>query len=101
MINLDNFIAINDKRPGQNRFKVFGTVTVATPSVTPVLVEPAIRHKGGWEVLRLTLEDDGDVTLQALTEKPVYFERAGGTSWTQVEVDFPGGQHKLPIVTVE
>lgn len=39
-IDIDNFVAINDKRPGKEAFRVFGTVTVANPGIEPVLSTP-------------------------------------------------------------
>ncbi|WDY58031.1 hypothetical protein [Pseudomonas sp. PSKL.D1] len=101
MINIDNFIAINDKRNGQNSFKVFGTVMVSNPAITPALSEPTFRHRGGWEVLNLDLRDEGGFAPQVLTSKSVYFERAGGTHWGTVEINHPGGTSHLKIITIE
>ncbi|MNO73440.1 hypothetical protein D3C76_644060 [compost metagenome] len=100
-INVDNFVAVNDKRPGQESFKVFGTVNVGHPGIEPLLVEPSIRHKGGWEVLNLELRDNGGIHLQVVTRKTVHFERAGGSAWQAVEINHPGGKSTIKIVTVE
>ncbi|MFJ4344946.1 hypothetical protein [Pseudomonas sp. NPDC089401] len=101
MINVENLIAVNDKRNGQNRFKVYGTVTVDNPGITPVLREPTRRHRGAWEVLQLELVDDGGITLQVLTEKTVHFEREGASIWGMVEINYPGGTGHIKIVTLD
>lgn len=102
MNNLNSFIAINDKRPGQNTFKVFGTLIMSDSATHPVLVEPTVRHKGGWEVLTLEFQRLGGVGLTVLTERGVHFERAGGTAWEVVEIIHPDGtSHKLKIHTID
>lgn len=69
MATITNLVAINDIAHGKQVFRVHGTVTVASPAVEPVLVEPAA-PQGGWEVLELQLLDSGAITPQVLTEKP-------------------------------
>ncbi|WPM26586.1 hypothetical protein OGV25_26585 [Pseudomonas sp. P1B16] len=60
MSKIENLYAYNSEVPGEPVcFEVQGTVTVAHPGIEPVLVAPKIRHKGGWEVLQLKLEDKG------------------------------------------
>ncbi|EJT83401.1 hypothetical protein PPS11_36385 [Pseudomonas putida S11] len=69
MAIITNLVAINDIAHGKQVFRVHGTVTVASPAIEPVLVEPKLRHRGGWEVLELQLLDSGAITPQVLTEK--------------------------------
>ncbi|WP_449430513.1 hypothetical protein [Pseudomonas putida] len=99
--NVDNFVAINDKRPGQESFRVFGTVTVPNPGIEASLLQPEARHKGGWEVLNLELVDTYTNALTVMAQKTVSFERAGGSPWEFVEINHPGGESRIKIVTVE
>ncbi len=41
MATITNLVAINDIAHGKQVFRVHGTVTVASPAVEPVLVEPS------------------------------------------------------------
>lgn len=70
MATIANLVAINDIANGEQVFRVHGTVMVGCPAIEPVLVEPKVRHKGGWEVLELQLQDSGAITPQVVTEKP-------------------------------
>lgn len=98
-IDINNFVAINDKRPGQEAFRVYGTLQLANPGIEPVLSEPARRHRGGWEVLKLDLVQSDQPTLAVVTTKQVAFERAGTSSWTTLEIQ--GCEGLLKIITVE
>ncbi|MBV4489179.1 hypothetical protein [Pseudomonas oryzicola] len=101
MATIANLVAINDIANGEHIFKVHGTVTVASPAIEPVLVEPQVRHRGGWEVLELQLLDSGAIAPQVLTKKTVTFERAGGTRWKMLEITHAGSQQRCKIRTVE
>ncbi|WP_406820422.1 hypothetical protein ACJA3S_25630 [Pseudomonas sp. KnCO4] len=101
MATIANLVAINDIVNGERTFKVHCTVTVVSPAIEPVLVEPKIRHRGGWEVLELQLLDSGAIAPQVLTEKTVTFERAGGTHWKMLEITCAGSQQRCEIRTVE
>ncbi|MGY4524913.1 hypothetical protein [Pseudomonas sp. UBA4617] len=101
MSNIANLVAINDTVNGEQVFSVHGTVMVASPAIEPVLVEPRIRHRGGWEVLELQLLDSGAIAPQVLTEKTVTFERAGGTRWKMLEITHAGSQQRCEIRTLE
>lgn len=101
MTTITNLVALNDIAHGKKVFRVHCTVTVASPAIEPVLVEPRLRHRGGWEVLQLQLQDSGAITPQVLTEKTVVFERAGGTGWNTVEVIHAGGSQRCEIRTIE
>lgn len=101
MAIIENLMAINDIAHGDATFKVYGTVTVASPAIEPILVESEVRHKGGWELLELKMVDTGAIAPQVLTEKTVAFERAGGTAWNTVEVVHPEGVQRCEIRTLE
>ncbi|WP_085621476.1 MULTISPECIES: hypothetical protein [unclassified Pseudomonas] len=101
MAIIANLVAINDIANGEQVFRVHGTVTVGCPAIEPVLVEPKGRHKGGWEVLELQLQDSDAITPQVVTEKTVVFERAGGTGWNTVEIIHAGGSQRCEIRTIE
>jgi len=98
MSKIENLYAYNLEVPGQPTcFEVQGTVTVAHPGIEPVLVEPKIRHRGGWEVLQLNLEDKGGANLQVLTEKPVFYRRECASSWKRLEIIQPDGPQIVEI----
>jgi len=101
MATITNLVAVNDITHGKKVFRVHGTVTVATPAIEPVLVEPKIRHRGGWEVLELQLKDTGAIAMQVLTEKAVMFERVGGTHWKSLEIVQADGSQRCEIRTLE
>lgn len=101
MATIANLVAINDIANGEQVFRVHGTVTVGCPAIEPVLVEPKIRHKGGWEVLELQLQDSGAITPQVVTEKTVVFERAGGTPWKTVEIIHGDVSQRCEIRNIE
>lgn len=101
MTTITNLVAVNDIAHGKQVFRVHGTVTVASPAIEPVLVEPELRHRGGWEVLELKLLDSGAITPQVLTEKTVAFERSGGTGWKTVEIIHADGSQRCEIRTIE
>ncbi|MNP15015.1 hypothetical protein D3C76_1073540 [compost metagenome] len=101
MTTIANLVAINDIAHGKQVFRVHGTVTVASPAIEPVLVEPQVRHRGGWEVLELKLLDSGAMAPQVLTEKTVLFERAGGTGWKTVEIRHADGSQRCEIRNIE
>lgn len=98
MSKIENLYAYNNDVPGQPTcFEVQGTVTVAHPGIEPVLVEPKVRHRGGWEVLQLTLVDNGEPTLQVVTEKPVTFRREGACPWKSLEIISAEGSQVVEI----
>ncbi|AYG47378.1 hypothetical protein DV532_25005 [Pseudomonas sp. Leaf58] len=99
MNTIENLFAYNNDVPGEPTFfEVQGTVTVAHPGIEPVLVEPAVRHRGGWEVLELKLIEKEGVALQVGTTKQVSFRREGGTTWKALEIIQPeGGSQRVEI----
>ncbi|HEK1690680.1 hypothetical protein PpSQ1_09200 [Pseudomonas putida] len=98
MNTIENLYAYNKDVPGEPTvFEVQGTITVSHPGIEPVLVEPKIRHKGGWEVLQLKLEDKGGMNLQVLTKKQVVFSREGGSSWKRLEIVHAEGSQMVEI----
>ena len=62
------WIAQNDKMPGNARFRVYGTVEVATSAIVPVLA------------LELKLENVDALAAQVITERAVCFEMDGDHS---------------------
>lgn len=98
MSKIENLLAYNSEVPGQPVcFVVQGSVTVHNSGVEPVLAEPKIRHKGGWEVLQLTLVESEQASLQVLTEKPVFFTREGASSWKRLEIISAEGSQMVEI----
>jgi hypothetical protein len=98
MNTIKNLIAYNNDVPGEpTYFEVQGTVTVAHPGIEPVLVEPKVRHRGGWEVLELQLMKKEGFFTQVVTQKNVCFRREGGTSWKSLEVIEPAGSQRVQI----
>lgn len=98
MNTIKNLIAYNNDVPGEPTcFEVQGTVTVASPAIEPILVEPKIRHRGGWEVLELKLVEKEGIFLSVVTEKNVFFRREGGSSWKYLEVIEPAGSQRVEI----
>jgi hypothetical protein len=98
MNTIKNLFAYNVDVPGEpTYFEVQGTVTVAHPGIEPVLVEPTVRHRGGWEVLQLQLVEKEGIHLQVVTEKNVFFKREGGTAWKSLEVIEPAGSQRVEI----
>lgn len=98
MSKIENLQAYNIEAPGQPAcFEVRGTVTVGHPGIVPVLIEPRVRHRGGWEVLELHLVDNGEINLQVLTQKPVFYRRERASSWTRLEIIKDDGPQMFEI----
>lgn len=74
------WIAQNDKMPGNARFRVYGTVEVATAAIVPVLVKRAIQDKSHALALELKLENVDALAAQVITERAVCFEMDGDHS---------------------
>lgn len=71
----------NDRMPGSgDSFRVRGTVTVAHPGITPVLVKPDIQDKSFALNLDLELVQEEGMFSQVLTDKVVCFEMPGNHS---------------------
>lgn len=71
----------NDRMPGSGgSFRVRGTVTVAHPGITPVLVKPDLQDKSFALNLNLELVQEEGIFPQVLTDKAVYFEMPGNHS---------------------
>lgn len=98
MTTIKNLIAYNSDVPGEpTYFEVQGTVTVAHPGIEPVLVEPKVRHRGGWETLELLLVEKEGIFTQVVTEKNVFFRREGRSTWGALEVIEPAGSQRVRI----
>lgn len=86
MSTLKDFVAYNQTTGDQQSFRVQGVVTVPSPAFEPVLVEPAIRHRGNWETLELKLVDTGVIANAVLTEKTVEYLREGSCGFKMLEI---------------
>lgn len=95
----DYIVAINDKRPGQEGFRVFGYLTVAHPGIEPILSESENATNG--DVLRLDYVNTGASVLQVVTRKLCVFERKSGCSSTVLTLNTDGGLYRMPIITLE
>ncbi|MEF9896841.1 MAG: hypothetical protein RR736_06140 [Pseudomonas sp.] len=71
--------AQNDRMPSTEgpRFRVRGTVTVDSPSFTPVLTMAQIQDKSAGINLELKFEQEEGMFLAVVTEKQVAFEMPG------------------------
>nr|WP_314478657.1 hypothetical protein [uncultured Pseudomonas sp.] len=101
MSTLKNFVAYNQTAGGQTSFRVHGVVTVPSPAFEPVLIEPGIRHRGGWEVLQLKLVDTGVIANAVLTEKTVEYRRDGACVYDRVEILHTDGSLLVDIEAIE
>ncbi|MBA1189175.1 hypothetical protein G7Z99_08940 [Pseudomonas entomophila] len=98
-IETPTFVAFNDTRPGHESFSVFGRVTVPHAGIVPVLSRPAVRHRGGWEVLHLTFERLEGIHPQVVTEQLVQFAEPGLNSWSRLEISSEKGTQWMPILS--
>jgi len=73
----------NDLMPGigGGTFRVRGTVTVAHPGITPILVKPALQDKSLALNLKLELVKEPGIFTQVQTDKEVCFEMSGDHSY--------------------
>jgi hypothetical protein len=76
-IQSKDWTARNDKMPGNNAVRVFGTVTVAHPGIQPVLRVRAAQDKSFTLALDLNLQQIEGSVLQVVTDKTVRFELPG------------------------
>ncbi|MDD2047162.1 hypothetical protein [Pseudomonas putida] len=84
----------NDLMPGigGGSFRVRGTVTVAHPGITPVLVKPDLQDKSFALNLKLELVQAEGIFTQVQTDKEVCFEMSGDHSYIPcVRVFHEGG----------
>ncbi|MBJ9974413.1 hypothetical protein IAE35_13090 [Pseudomonas sp. S75] len=101
MEHIYEFTAVNDKRAETQGFRVTGTVTVANPTITAVLIQPEVAHLGGWEELELKFEGGDQGVPDEPTRKTVSFERKSGTGWSFVKLRYPEGGDIFPIEVIE
>ncbi|MNE27765.1 hypothetical protein D3C80_1211860 [compost metagenome] len=73
----------NDLMPGigGGSFRVRGTVTVAHPGITPVLVKPDLQDRSLALNLKLELVQEEGIFTQVQTDKEVCFEMSGDHSY--------------------
>lgn len=94
------FAQIN-RMPGDLFFRVEGTVTVATPGVTPVLVLSPLQDKSFNLRLDLELHTAAGVHLQVLTDKVVTYKTLGESHVTGVDIFYKGERvHSIKNVMI-
>ncbi|MFJ4063818.1 hypothetical protein ACIPW4_00805 [Pseudomonas sp. NPDC089996] len=101
MFEFKDFVATNDKRDGQNRFTVTGKVWVPTPAYVPLLKKPHMRHKGGWELLHLEVQNKEGMPLQVVTEQTVTFEQDTCSPYDKLEIAHAEGSFFVAITCTE
>lgn len=79
-VKAHSWTAQNDQMPGNVRFRVQGTVSVATSAIVPVLVKRDIQDKSHALALELKLENVDALAAQVITERAVSFEMNGDHS---------------------
>ncbi|PSS57351.1 hypothetical protein [Pseudomonas sp. BBP2017] len=89
----------NDLMPGigGGRFRVRGTITVAHPGITPVLVKPALQDKSFALNLELKLVQEDGIFTQVQTDKEVCFEMSGDHSYIPRVNVLHDGEHLTTI----
>lgn len=89
-IKTKDWIAQIDRMPGNQSFRVHGTVTVAHAGVTPRLEYMKLQDKSFNIRLELKLETSNEASLQVVTEKFVEYKVAGNSSVTGVSIFHEG-----------
>ena len=79
-VKAKSWIAQNDKMPGNAKFRVYGTLEVATSAIVPVLVKRDVQDKSFALALELKLENVDALAAQVITERAVCFEMDGDHS---------------------
>ena len=77
LIGTKNWVAQNDKMPGNARFRVQGTVTVGHPGIVPTLSQCAVQDKSHALALEITQHTLEGFFTQSIVDKDVCFEMAG------------------------
>lgn len=79
-VKAKSWIAQNDQMPGNARFRVYGSLEVATSAIVPVLVKRDAQDKSFALALELKLENVDVLAAQVITERAVSFEMDGDHS---------------------
>lgn len=79
-VKAHSLTAQNDQMPGNVKFRVCGTVSVATSAIVPVLVKREFQDKSHALALELKLENVDALAAQVITERAVSFEMEGDHS---------------------
>ncbi|SEM61395.1 hypothetical protein SAMN04487857_103208 [Pseudomonas sp. ok272] len=98
-IESKNWFAQINRMPGDLFFRAEGTITVATPGVTPVLVVSPQQDKSFNLRLELELHTSEGVHLQVLTDKVATYKSLGASNVTGVDI-FYKGEHVHSIKDV-
>jgi hypothetical protein len=89
-IKNSDWVAQINRMPGDLFFRVYGTVTVATPGIVPILVLSPLQDKSFDLRLELKLVNSGEITLQVETEKAVTYKHPGNSNVSSVSIFFEG-----------
>lgn len=89
-IQARNWTAQIDRMPGAGpTFRVYGTVTVAHPGITPKLVPSQVQDTP-FLPLELVLEDNNGINVQVLTDKFVEYKVTGDYHVSNVGIFYNG-----------
>ncbi|MGJ7513204.1 hypothetical protein ACSFE6_02550 [Pseudomonas baetica] len=89
-IKTKDWTAQIDRMPGNQSFRVYGTVTVADPSVIPKLEFSPMQDKSFNLRLNLVLAKPQDIALQVVTDKVVEYKVMGDSNVTGVSIFHEG-----------
>ncbi|AWY42083.1 hypothetical protein DKY63_20100 [Pseudomonas putida] len=100
-IETKDWTAQIDRMPGNQSFRVHGTVTVAHTGVAPRLEHMKLQDKSFNIRLELKLETSNEASLQVVTEKPVEFKVMGNSNVTGVSIYHEGKLlHKIDNIMI-
>ena len=89
-IKTKDWTAQIDRMPGNQSFRVCGTVTVADPLVIPKLELSDIQDKSFNLRLNLLLATPQDIALQVVTDKFIEYKTVGDSNVTGVSIFYEG-----------
>lgn len=89
-IKTKNWTAQIDRMPGNQSFRVCGTVTVAHSGITPTLEFMKLQDKSFNVRLELKLAQSSEVSLQVETDKVVEYKVMGDAYVPSVSIFFQG-----------
>ena len=89
-IKNSDWVAQINRMPGDLFFRVYGTVTVAHPGITPTLVVSPMQDKSFNLRLDLELNTSDDIVIQVETEKAVTYKNPGASNVSGVSIFFKG-----------
>ncbi|WP_160108463.1 hypothetical protein [Pseudomonas izuensis] len=89
-IKTKDWTAQIDRMPGNQSFRVCGTVTVAHTGITPKLEFMKIQDKSFNVRLELKLETSNEISLQVETDKVVEYKVMGDANVPSVSIFYQG-----------